>query len=88
MPELSVLHIEQISTDVRQQEISFSHLPDELIDHICCDVEYEMDAGLDFKEAYNKVRQKIGSRRLKEIQEETLFAVDSKYRHMKNTKKI
>lgn len=88
MPELSVLHIEQISNDVRQQEISFSHLPEELIDHICCDVEYEMEAGLDFKEAYNKVSQKIGSRRLKEIQEETLYVVDYKYRHMKNTMKI
>jgi hypothetical protein len=30
----------------------------------------------------------MGSRRLKEIQEETLYAVDTKYRRMKNTMKI
>ena len=30
----------------------------------------------------------MGSRRLKEIQEETLYAVDTKYRYMKNTMKI
>ena len=30
----------------------------------------------------------MGSRRLKEIQEETLYAVDTKYRFMKNTMKI
>jgi uncharacterized protein with PQ loop repeat len=34
------------------------------------------------------VKQKMGSRRLKEIQEETLYLVDTKYRNMKNTMKI
>lgn len=88
MPELSIQNIERISRDVRKQEIVFSHLLDELIDHICCDVENEMQDGLTFPEAYGKVRQKIGSRRIKEIQEETLYAVDTKYRHMKRTMKI
>ena len=73
MPELSIQNIERITRDVRKQEIVFSHLLDELIDHICCDVENEMQNGLTFLEAYSKVKQKIGSRRLKEIQEETLL---------------
>jgi len=88
MPELSLYNIDQISNDVRKQEISFSHLLDELIDHICCDVEHEMQNGIEFSEAYRRVKQKMGSRRLKEIQEETLYAVDTKYRQMKNTMKI
>jgi len=88
MPELSLHNIDQISRDISRQEITFSHLLDDLIDHICCDVEYEMQSGLDFLAAYGKVKQKMGSRRLKEIQEETLYAVDLKYRHMKNTMKI
>jgi len=88
MPELSLYNIDQISNDIRKQEITFSHLLDELIDHICCDVEYEMQSGLEFSEAYRRVIQKMGSRRLKEIQEETLYAVDTKYRLMKNTMKI
>jgi len=88
MPELSLYNIDQISNDVRRQEITFSHLLDELIDHICCDVEHEMQGGLDFSEAYRRVKQKMGSRRLKEIQEETLYSVDTKYRQMKNTMKI
>jgi hypothetical protein len=89
MPELSFQNLEDISLDVRRQEISFSHLADELIDHICCDVEYEMQKGLNFNDAYLIVKQKMGSpRRIKEIQEETLYAVDSKYRKMKNTMKI
>jgi uncharacterized membrane protein len=88
MPELSLQNIDQISHDISRQEITFSHLLEDLIDHICCDVEYEMQSGLDFGAAYRKVKQKMGSRRLKEIQEETLYAVDTKYRHMKNTMKI
>ena len=88
MPELSLDNIDQINRFVRNQEISFSHLPDDLIDHICCDVENEMQNGLDFIEAYRRVKDKMGKRRLKEIQEETLYAVDKKYRQMKNTMKI
>jgi len=88
MPELSLDHIDQISHDIGREEITFSHLLQDLIDHVCCDVEYEMQNGLSFSEAYRKVKQKMGSRRLKQIQEETLYAVDTKYRYMKNTMKI
>jgi hypothetical protein len=88
MPELTLQNIEQITRDVSMQEISFSHLADELIDHVCCDVEQEMRNGLNFLEAYSKVNGKMGLRRLKKIQEETLYAVDTKYRKMKNTMKI
>jgi uncharacterized protein with PQ loop repeat len=88
MPELNLHNIDQISHDISRQEITFSHLLEDLIDHVCCDVEYEMQSGLNFAEAYSRVKQKMGSRRLKQIQEETLFAVDTKYRYMKNTMKI
>ncbi|MRR20296.1 hypothetical protein EG827_08890 [bacterium] len=88
MPELSLRDIALISRDVSSQEIIFPHLADELIDHICCDVEDEMRNGMSFHDAYSVVRGKIGRRRLKEIQEETLYAVDTKYRNMKRTMKI
>jgi len=89
MPELSLQNIDKISRDISRQGITFSHLMDELIDHVCCDVENEMQKGLDFTEAYRSVKRKMGSRRrLQEIQEETLYAVDTNYRHMKNTMKI
>lgn len=88
MPELTFQDIERIRRDVRGQDICFAHLADELLDHLCCDVEQEMTGGMNFSEAYNKVKGKLGHRRLKEIQEETLYAVDTKYRNMKNTMKI
>jgi hypothetical protein len=88
MPELSIQNIDRISQDISRQEINFSHLLDELIDHVCCDVEDEMREGIAFEEAYKRVRKRIGVGRIKEIQEETLFAVDTKYRKMKNLMKI
>jgi len=88
MHELSLYHIDQITRDISKQEITFSHLIYDLIDHVCCDVEYEMQMGLDFSEAYKKVKRKMGEGRLKEIQKETLYAIDLKYRKMKKTMKI
>jgi len=88
MPELNLHHIDQITRDVRLQEIGFSHLFHDLVDHICCDIEYEMQQGVPFDEAYRKVKAKIGFRGLKKIQEDTLYAVDNKYRNMKKLMKI
>ena len=88
MPELNLHHIDQITRDVRLQEIGFSHLFHDLVDHICCDIEYEMQQGVSFDEAYRKVKAKIGFRGLRKIQEDTLYAVDNKYRNMKKLMKI
>ena len=88
MAELNLYHIDQISSDVKMQEIGFSHLYHDLVDHICCDVEYNMQQGMSFEEAYNMVKAKIGNRGLKIIQEDTLYVVDSKYRNMKKLMKI
>lgn len=88
MHELSIEYIERITRDVRREEITFSDLAEQLIDHICCDVEYELEQGLTFYEAYRKVRQKMEPSRLREIQAETLYSIDTKYRFMKNTMKI
>jgi hypothetical protein len=88
MAELNLYHIDQITEDVIKQEIGFSHLFHDLVDHICCDVEYHMQQGMSFDEAYKTVKARIGGRGLKKIQEETLYAVDTKYRNMKKLMKI
>jgi hypothetical protein len=88
MPDLTAVDIELIRRDVTGQGICFSHLADELVDHLCCDVENEMAGGLGFADAYRKVKASMGQRRLREIQEETLYSVDTKYRNMKKSMKI
>jgi hypothetical protein len=88
MPELTLDETNRIISDFSRHEISFSDLADELIDHVCCEVECEMLGGSGFLEAYNKVLKKIGPGRFREIQAETLMATDFKYRNMKNMMKF
>jgi len=80
--------IDLIASDIKGQGIAYSHLEDDLIDHVCCDVEQEMDNGSDFNEAYRTVKERIGTHRLKQIQKDTLYFVDIKYRIMKDSIKI
>lgn len=85
---LSSSNLEWLIREVMKAGITYSHLQEELIDHICCDVEQEMQGGLSFEQAYAKVRDKVGIGGLERIQEDTLYIIDKKYRIMKNTMKI
>jgi uncharacterized membrane protein (DUF106 family) len=88
MVELSYKHIEVIKNEVCNAGITYSHLQYDLIDHICCDIENEMQKGLAFEKAYSEVKQKFSLDGLQKIQEETLLLIDKKYRIMKTTMKI
>jgi hypothetical protein len=85
---LSIANIEFLKKEISKSGLTFSHLRDDLIDHVCCDVEYEMRNGLPFAKAYETVKNKIGMEGLERIQHETLYLIDKKYRIMKNTMKI
>ncbi len=80
--------VQKVRQEVMQAGISFSHLDDDLIDHLCCDVEDEMEGGHSFEKAWNRVRLKIGLGGLERIQEDTLYVINKKYRIMKNAMKI
>ncbi len=88
MQLLSQDQLKEITSDVKNAGISFSHLSDDLIDHICCDVEIEMSSGISFEDSYYKVRKKIGIGGLTKIQRETLQLIDKNYRVMKKTMNI
>jgi hypothetical protein len=88
MYQLKLSDIELIRLDISRQRVTYSHLLDDLVDHVCCDVEAEMDGGLSFRQAYEKVRSKIGINRFKKIQEETLILIDKNYKSMKTFMKI
>ena len=88
MLELTLDEIETVEEIVSNSEITYSHLPDDLVDHICCDVESEMSVGLSFKEAFERVQSKFGDPGLQKIQEDTIILIDQKYRFMKTTMKI
>jgi len=88
MSELTINNINFITEEVSKAGITFSHLRDELIDHICCNVESDMQQGLSFEEAFDKTKKVIGNKGLKKVQEDTLLLIDKKYRFMKKTMKI
>jgi len=83
MLELTEKEIDRISSDIDQQGLTYTLLKDELLDHICCDIEAEMENGLTFNEAYRKVKGRMGKKRIRQIQDETLYLISKKYRRMK-----
>lgn len=83
MTELQEKQIEKISLDIEQQGLTFTPLKNELLDHICCQIEIEMEQGMTFNEAYRKVRTAMGRKRIRQIQDETLILISKKYRRMK-----
>ena len=87
MQNLTLANIEIISEEVSGAGITLSHLRDELIDHLCCQVEDEMQTGLTFDMAFEKVKSILGHKGLRKVQEDTLFLIDKKYRTMKRITK-
>ena len=88
MAELSLQQVERIRKDLIRQSINYSHLLHDLLDHICCDVEFEMDRGINFEEAYSTIRNCMGTDRCRKIQEETLLLTNNTYRFMKSIMKF
>lgn len=88
MQELTAANIDLIIQEVARAGITFSHLREELVDHLCCDIENAMQQGMSFENAFEKIRDSVGNKKLKKIQEDTITSIDKKYRIMKNTMKI
>jgi hypothetical protein len=88
MYEPSIANIEYLKREISKSGLTFSHLKDDMIDHVCCDVEFEMQSGLPFEKAYELVKEKIGIDGLMRIQEDTMFLIYKNYRIMKKLMKI
>ena len=88
MYSLDKKQVDIIVADVQQAAITLSHLADDLVDHICCEVEELISAGDSFEKAYEKVKMQTGISVLKKIQENTQFLINKNYRLMKTTMKI
>ncbi len=88
MNSLDRKHIQIIEADVESARITINNLEQELIDHICCEVESLMSAGKTFDEAYAIIREQTGINVLQKIQENTLYLIDKNYAIMKTAMKI
>lgn len=75
---------ERIKADLIGRGLTYDRLLDDLLDHICCLVEEDMQTGKDFDSSYYHVLDSIGEKRLPEIQHQTLLNLDKKFQRMKN----
>ena len=88
MYSLDKKQVDIIVADVQLAAITLSHLADDLVDHICCEVESLINEGKNFDQAYELVKKQTGIEVLQKIQDNTKFLIDKNYRLMKTTMKI
>jgi len=83
MAVLSEKEIEILIREIEKQGLTYTQLQNELLDHLCCDIETKMEEGIEFLKAYEEVQSRLENNRIQEIQEETLLLINQKYRMMK-----
>ena len=54
MAELTEKEIQKLNREIQKGGLTYTELQQELLDHLCCDVEAEMDEGLEFIKALEK----------------------------------
>ena len=74
-------HIDFISADIRKRGIYLDDLHNNLLDHVCCIIENEMQEEQDFQTFYSDVIQRFFQKELSEIEDETFLLVTFKNYH-------
>ncbi len=74
---------ERIKGDLVGFGLTYDRLMEDVLDHVCCMVEEEMEQGEDFETSYERVLHSIGEKRLPELQHQTLLNLDKKFQRMK-----
>ena len=77
---LSDEQIDYVEGQIKEYGITVPDLAESLLDHFCCAIEFEMDQGLPFEEAWRKSSFQICPDNLEEINREVL-AINSHQKH-------
>ncbi|MFT7034650.1 MAG: hypothetical protein ACJA2S_003167 [Cyclobacteriaceae bacterium] len=64
--------VRELRDYLERHGLTYELLQTEMLDHICCDVEINMEKGLGFEEAIKKVTSEIPKNQFKKIQTETM----------------
>lgn len=62
------------------QGLTFKPLQDEILDHVCCDMEDRMARGASFEEAWREAIHDIPDNHFKTIQEETMETINKRFK--------
>src|SRR5690554_2667959 len=84
MNELSELQIELISNYIRQNGVASDELHDDLLDHICTDIENRMQKGDSFEDAFQYTVRLFGPGSLIQVQQDTFELLTEINATMKN----
>jgi len=81
---LSASQVKTVRNCVDQSGIVNETLKDDVLDHLCCAIEFKLENGLKFNEALEQARFELAPDGLEEIQQETTFVLNPlKIIHMK-----
>src|SRR5687768_11016721 len=73
MYQLSEEQIAFISRDIKSRGLEMESLQEDLLDHVCCIIEQNLEANGNFEAFYLQTIRTFYKTELKEIEEETLF---------------
>src|SRR6187402_2194641 len=75
--KLAIEQVEHIKSVLDKSNISIDTLRDDLLDHLCCVVEINMEKGGKFEVVLEKAIQELAPEGLEDIQHQTLFLLNS-----------
>lgn len=78
MYKISDEQIDYIINDIRARGVEMESLQNDLVDHVCCIVEQQLEATGDFERFYDSVIKTFYKKELKEIEEETKSLLKNK----------
>ena len=85
MTELSEIQVLLVERNLQSRGLKYGPLSEELLDHVCTDIEDSIDQGLTFDEAFSKCCvDAFSNKDLKKIQKDTHRLVNRKYIIMRN----
>ncbi|MFT6707214.1 MAG: murein DD-endopeptidase MepM/ murein hydrolase activator NlpD [Flavobacteriales bacterium] len=84
MVELNEEQIELVAEQLTEQGLNYVPLETELLDHVCCMIEEQMQNGKLYEEASKTVFEFFGKDELKNLQEQTISLTNKKSSFMKN----
>jgi hypothetical protein len=85
MNELTEHNIIQIYENLKDRGMTVNFLIDEMVDHICCEIEKQMNQGIPFQVAYSKLMNELPYKTFQTIQHQTLLSINLKFQDMKKS---
>jgi hypothetical protein len=76
--KLSSDQIEEIRYKVEQSGIRIVSLRDDVLDHLCCVIEFELKTAASFREALDKAIKELAPEGLAQLEHETVYLLNSK----------